>query len=97
MSTQKRVTFTADFKAKVALAAIRGDKTVHELSQEHSVHPTQIAQWKKELQDNAASLFEKKRGPAKVDETHSPERLYSEIGKLKIELDWLQKKSGIYR
>jgi len=97
MSSQKRTIFSADFKAKVAMAAIRGDKTVNELSQEHNVHPTQIAQWKKELQDNAASIFEKKRGPLKVNETSDPERLYSEIGKLKVELDWLQKKSGIYR
>ncbi len=97
MSIQKRTSFSAEFKAKVALAAIRGDKTVNELSQEYHVHSSQIAQWKKELQDNAASLFEKKRGPAKASETSDPERLYSEIGKLKVELDWLQKKSGIYR
>lgn len=97
MSTQKRITFSAEFKAKIALAAVRGDKTINELSQDNNVHPTQITQWKKELLENVASLFEKKRGPAKADESKDPERLYSEIGKLKMELDWLQKKSGICR
>ena len=97
MSKSKRSTFNVEFKAKVALAAVRGDKTVNELSQEYQVHATQIALWKKDLLDNAASLFEKKRGPVKTEASKDPERLYSEIGKLKMELDWLQKKSGICR
>lgn len=97
MSESKRATYTPQFKAKVALAALKGDKTVNELSQEHKVHPTQVALWKKELQDNAASLFDKKRGPEKVDEASQPEHLYAEIGKLQVELGWLQKKSGICR
>ncbi len=97
MTKRKRSTFNAGFKARVALAAARGDKTINELSQEFEVHASQITAWKKELLDNAASLFEKKRGPVKAKGTEDPERLYSEIGKLKMELDWLQKKSGIYR
>jgi transposase len=95
MSETKRKNFTGEFKAKVALEAIRGVKTVNEIGQMFSVHPTQVSLWKKELQDQAASLFETKRGPKPVDQSLSTERLYSEIGRLKMELDWLKKKSGI--
>lgn len=95
MSEKKRKVFTGEFKAKVALEAVRGIKTVNEIAQEFGVHPTQVGLWKKELQDQAASLFDVKRGPKPVDPSADPERLYSEIGRLKVELDWLKKKSGI--
>lgn len=95
VSEKKRKVFSGEFKAKVALEAIRGVKTVNEIAQEFGVHPTQVGRWKKELLEQAGSLFEAKRGPKPVDESASPERLYSEIGRLKMELDWLKKKSGI--
>ena len=96
MSEKKRKTFTAQQKAKVAIEAIRGVKTVNEIAQQYEVHPTQVSQWKKELQDQAAGLFEGKRGPKpSVDPEAGSERLYSEIGRLKMELDWLKKKSGM--
>ena len=76
---------------------MRGVKTINEISQECGVHPVQESQWKKEIQTQCKPLFEGKRGPAPapVAEHTEPERLYSEIGRLKIELDWLKKKSGI--
>jgi transposase-like protein len=95
VSEKKRKVFSGEFKAKVALEAIRGVKTVNEIAQEFGVHPTQVGQWKKDVLEQAGSLFEAKRGPKPVDESASPERLYSEIGRLKMELDWLKKKSGI--
>jgi transposase-like protein len=95
VSQKKRKIFSGEFKAKVALEAIRGLKTVNEIAQDFGVHPTQVGQWKKELQDQAAGLFEVKRGVRPVDQSACPERLYSEIGRLKMELDWLKKKSGI--
>lgn len=95
MSETKRKNFTGEFKAKVALEALRGVKTVNEIGQEFSVHPTQVSLWKKELQEQASVVFSAKRGPKPVDPSASPERLYSEIGRLKMELDWLKKKSGI--
>ena len=95
VSEKKRNIFSGEFKAKVALEAIRGIKTVNEIAQEFSVHPTQVGLWKKALQEHAAGLFDAKRGPKPVDQSASPERLYSEIGRLKMELDWLKKKSGI--
>ena len=92
MSGKKRQIFIPQQKAKVALEAIRGLKTVNEIGQEYGVHPTQVAQWKKELQEQAANLFEGKRGPKPAkDNQANPERLYSEIGRLKMELDWLKK------
>lgn len=97
MSESKRKLFSGEFKAKVALEALRGQKTVNEIAQEFGVHPTQVGLWKKDLQAQAASLFSTKRGPQPIDPSSSPERLYSEIGRLKMELDWLKKKSGISR
>lgn len=95
VSEKRRKIFSGEFKAKVALEAIRGLKTVNEIAQDFGVHPTQVGLWKKELQEQAASLFEVKRGAKPVDPSATPERLYSEIGRLKMELDWLKKKSGI--
>lgn len=95
VSEKKRKVFSGEYKAKVALEAIRNVKAVNEIAQEFGVHPTQVGQWKRELQEQAAGLFEVKRGARPVDQSASPDRLYSEIGRLKMELDWLKKKSGI--
>ena len=84
-----------EFKAKVGLEALRGVKTINEIGQEYGVHPAQVGLWKKEIQEQASTLFEGKRGPKPVAAHREPELLYSEIGKLKMELDWLKKKSGI--
>ncbi len=95
--TKKRKVHTPELKAKVGLEAVRGMKTVNEIGQEYGVHPAQVSQWKKAIQEQAKTLFEGKRGPkpAAVAEHQEPERLNSEIGKLKMELDWLKKKSGM--
>jgi transposase len=94
MTKATRKIYAAQFKAKVALEAIQGIQTVNEIAQKHSVHPVQVSQWKKEVQEQAAKLFEKKRGKQKINDHERPEHLYSEIGRLKMELDWLKKKSG---
>lgn len=95
MGETKRKTYTAPFKAKVGLEAIHGVKTINEIGQDYGVHPAQVGQWKREIQEQAATLFEKRRGPKKPDGPAEPERLYGEIGRLKMELDWLKKKSGL--
>jgi len=95
MSESKRKIFTGTQKAKVALEAVKGTKTINEIGQEYDVHPTQVSQWKKELLDNAGSLFEAKRGLRPVNAHSDPDRLYAKIGQLNVELDWLKKKSGI--
>ena len=92
---KKRKTPTPEFKAKVGLEALRGVKTINSIGQEFGVHPVQVGLWKKEIQERAGTLFEGKRGPKPVAAHKDPDLLYSEIGKLKMELDWLKKKSGI--
>ena len=94
MSMKKRKVFSPHQKASVALEACRGLKTVNEIAQQFDAHPTQVGQWKKELQEQASNVFEGKRGPKTVITLETDqERLYSEIGRLKMELDWLKKKS----
>ena len=95
MSEVKRKIFTGAQKAKVAVAAIKGLKTVNQIAQKYGVHPTQVSLWKKELLENAGSLFEGKRGPKPANVQNDPDRLYAKIGQLNMELDWLKKKSGI--
>jgi transposase-like protein len=93
--TRKRNVHLPEFKAKVGLEAVRGVKTINEIAPEFGVHPMQVGQWKREIQSQAKTLFEGKRGPQPVSAHSAPDRLYGEIGRLKMELDWLKKKSGI--
>ena len=92
---KKRIVHGSELKAKVGLEAVRGVKTINEIAQEFGVHPVQVSQWKREIQVQAKTLFEGKRGPQPVSAQSAPDRLYGEIGRLKMELDWLKKKSGI--
>jgi transposase-like protein len=95
--TKKRKVHSAAFKAKVGLEALGGEKTINEIGLKHGVHPVQVGQWKKAIQEGSKTLFEGKRGPkpTAVAEHEDPEHLYSAIGQLKVELDWLKKKSGM--
>ena len=95
MSEQKRKVHSPKFKAKVGLEAIQGKKTVNEIGLAHEVHPVQVSQWKKEIQEGAPRLFETKRGRKHKDDGMGEERLFGEIGRMKMELDWLKKKSGL--
>lgn len=87
---QKRVRRSDEFKARVALEAVQGVKSLSELSSAHRVHPTVIALWKRKLLEGAASLFA--RGGSGRSEEQITAPLYEEIGRLKMELDWLKKK-----
>ena len=95
MAKQKRNTHSPELKAKVALEAVRGVQTVNEIAQHYGVHPVQVSQWKRALLAESSSVFENKRGPKPKAEFETDEKLYGEIGRLKMELDWLKKKSGI--
>ena len=92
---KRRKLHSPETKAKLGLEAIRGLKTINQIAQENGVHPVQIGLWKKEIQEQARLLFAGKRGPKPVAKHAEPEQLYSQIGKLKMELDWLKKKAGI--
>jgi putative transposase len=89
----KRRRYHAAFKAKVAVEAIRGLKTTAELAAEHQVHPTQINEWKRHALDNLSTLFESARARPEPDPETATAPLYEQIGRLKVELDWLKKKS----
>ncbi len=90
----KRRNHSAQFKVKVALAAAKGQKTVAELSKEYQVHPTQIVQWKKQLMDSLPEIFSVRRKKEQHEQQLLTNGLYQQIGQLKVELDWLKKKSG---
>jgi putative transposase len=81
------------FKARVALEALKGQKTLNELAGEFGVHPLQITQWKRQLLDASPSIFESGSASRRErEQEHLVEQLYQQIGQLKMEVDWLQKK-----
>ena len=85
---------SSKFRAKVALEAISEQKTLAEIASEHDVHPSQITKWKKELLERAGEIFDHDAPrKAKAAETREAE-LFRQIGQLKVEVDWLKKKSG---
>lgn len=96
MSRRKRVLRSSAFKARVALEAVRGVKTTSELASQFGVHPTQIAQWKKQLLERASSVFEGNGSPAKSTGEAQSGELYEQIGRLQMELAWLKKKSELF-
>ncbi len=91
--SKKRRTFSKEFKARVALQALQGTKTLQQIAGEYKVHPNQVSTWRKQLLDGASGLFE--RGNAATDDDDVEEKtapLYQEIGRLKMENDFLRKK-----
>lgn len=90
--SRTRKTFSSEFKAKVALEAIKGYKSMNELAREYQVHPNAIGNWKKEVLENIPEIFNNKRGPKSETNTELVEQLYKQIGKQQVELDWLKKK-----
>ena len=88
--------YSAKFKAKVALSAVREEKTLSELSSEFSVHANQIVRWKKDLLARAEEIFGHETGKHSHDIEAREAELFRQIGQLKVELDWLKKKSAPY-
>jgi putative transposase len=89
-STRKN--YPASFKVKVALAALKGDKTMAQLASEFGVHSNQIQQWKKRLQSEATTIFSSRRSKTEREAAELQAELYRQIGQLKVELDWLKKR-----
>jgi len=93
MAGNIRKNHEAAFKAKVALEALKGEKTMAELSSEYAVHPNQIRQWRQKLVDELPGVFSDRRQRNDKEAEEVTAELYRQIGQLKVELDWLKKKS----
>jgi putative transposase len=89
----QRKRYSADLKTKVALEAMRGQKTANEIAADYGVHPSQIAQWKKQALDGLPELFSLRASTQQKSEEALIATLYQQIGQLKVQVDWLEKKS----
>jgi putative transposase len=95
--TVQRNRYPAEFKARVALEALKGQKTLNELGSEYGVHPNQISSWKKQLQKELPSIFSVGSARQSENDEALQARLYQQIGQLQVELNWLKKKAGLER
>ena len=94
--TKGRRRFKAEFKFEVALEAAKGVKTLNELSSQFGVHPNQISEWKRELLEGGATVFSDPAAQKLREQETLQEELYEQIGRLKMELEWLKKKAARY-
>ena len=92
----KRRTHSPEFKARVAMEEISGRKTIQEIAADHSIHPIQVSQWKKQLLEGASDLFNRGKKTKDKEEGQAKEaELLQQIGRLQMELEWLKKKSQL--
>lgn len=96
MRKKNRRTHEAAFKAKVALESVKGEKTIAQLASQYSIHPNQIGQWKKVLLEELPTIFSDRRNHDEKDREELESELYRQIGQLKVELEWLKKKSQLF-
>jgi len=90
----KRQQYSKSLKAKIALDALKGQRTMAELSSEYSVHSSQIAKWKKQLLDGAEDIFTRGNKGAEKQYEKERDRLYQKVGQLQVEVDFLKKVGG---
>jgi transposase len=93
MTTRKR--YDNNFKARVALEAIKNQHTMAEIASKNGVHTNQVSKWKKHALDELPGIFSNKREKTQQDNAALQDELYRQIGQLKVELDWMKKKIGI--
>lgn len=91
---KKRKRHSSEFKAKIALLAIKGEQGVNEIASQYEIHPGQVTQWKKRLLESVPGIFSNGSSRSAKGESELRDHLYQEIGQLKVELDWLKKKFG---
>jgi transposase-like protein len=92
--SKKRTRYSAQFKFRLALEAAKGLKTINELASEHGVHPNQISEWKRQLLEVGSAIFSRDRASQQRDHQEREVALYEQIGRLKMELEWLKKKAA---
>ena len=95
-TTQKCNVYKPEFKAKVALEAVRGKLTINQISRQFGVHPNQISKWKKQFLENLSQIFDNSKQSSSEQQEELTNQLYQQIGQLKVELDWLKKKSSLF-
>ena len=93
MATRKR--YDNQFKAQVALEAIKNQRTISEIASDYGVHPNQVSKWKREALEGLPDIFSNKQKKQQRDNRALQDELYKQIGQLKVELDWLKKKAGL--
>lgn len=94
MPAKPRKQFTPAFKAKVALEAIKGEKTSTEIGRTFSIHPNLVGIWKRQALEGLPEVFANSRQQVRTEDEAEKDELYRKIGQLKVELDWIKKKSG---
>ena len=97
MKKRGRRSFSAEMKARIALEAIKGQKTIQEIASHYGVHPSQVTQWKRQVVEALPELFADRRSRPDTSDEALKAELYQQIGQLQVELDWLKKKSGLSR
>jgi len=95
-TTKNRKNYQPEFKAKVALEAVRGKLTINQISKQFGVHPVQISKWKKQFLENLPQIFDNSKQPSAEEGEQLTNQLYQQIWQLKVELDWLKKKSSLF-
>ena len=93
---KQRKVYKPEFKAKVALEAVRGRLTINQIAKQFEVHPNQISKWKKQFLESLPQIFDNSTQSSSAKEEELTNQLYQQIGKLKVELDWLKKKSSLF-
>jgi len=91
--SKKRRQYSAEFKFRVALEAVKGHQTINELASEHEIHPTVVRNWKKQLLEEGGEIFQRGGKSKGSDQAKQEAALYEQIGRLKMELEWLKKKA----
>jgi transposase len=90
----KRKSHPSKFKAKVAIEALKGHQTINQIAAEFDVHPSQVNAWKKQLLESSSDVFGNGRKHQAENHEEEKDKLYNQIGRLKVEVDWLKKKTG---
>ena len=97
MKSRQRRNFSAEMKSRIALEAIKGQRTIQEIASHYGVHPNQVTNWKRQAIEGMAAVFADRRSWPDTSEEALKAELYQQIGQLQVELDWLKKRSGISR
>lgn len=97
MKARQRKSYSAEMKAKIALEALKGQRTVQQIATHYGMHPNQVSQWKKQALEQLPQVFSDRRARDEAADEAMKAELYQQIGQLQVELDWLKKKSGLSR